>query len=177
MAGQKMSAKATEAVEYLETLLKECDHFASLVEQFAAAKKNADMYSVQLSRELGQLRQKAMARNIGFVADSAGQLGVAASRGGSPTMKARVLRDGVLSLRALIERTIKGTQQADESEKKEKQFLAEKAAKAQAEAIKARVLAEEAKEAAKKAASAGQQAGTAADAAKTADTASTPKRG
>jgi hypothetical protein len=73
-------AKATETIEYLETLLKESDHFASLVEQFCAAKKNADMYSGLLSRELGQLRQKAMARNIGFVADSAGQLAVAASR-------------------------------------------------------------------------------------------------
>lgn len=147
---QKLSAKHQELVEYLESLLKEMDHYAALVEQFAGAKTNADQYSGQLSRELAQLRQKAMMRNVGFIADSAGQLSVAASRGGSPMMKGRVLRDGVVALKALIERTIKGTIQADEGEKREKEFLAQKAAKAQAEAVKARVLAEEAKEAAKK---------------------------
>ena len=148
----KLTAKNQELVDYLETLLREMDHFASLVEQYAAAKSNPDQYSTLLSRELAQLRQKAMMRNIGFVADAAGQLSVAASRGGSPMMKARMLRDGVVSLRALIERTIKGTIQADEGEKREKEFQAQKAAKAQAEAVKHRVLEEEAKEAAKLAA-------------------------
>jgi hypothetical protein len=149
---QKLTAKNQELVDYLDTLLREMDHFASLVEQYAAAKSNPDQYSSQVSRELAQLRQKAMMRNIGFVADSAGQLSVAASRGGSPMMKARMLRDGVVSLRALIERTIKGTIQADEGEKREKEFQAQKVAKAQAEAVKHRVLEEEAKEAAKLAA-------------------------
>ncbi|MGA2382936.1 MAG: hypothetical protein ABSG61_05820 [Gemmatimonadales bacterium] len=151
---QKLSAKSQELVDYLETLMREMDHFAALVEQFAGAKSRADQYSSQLSRELAQLRQKAMMRNVGFVADSAGQLSVAASRGGSPMMKARVLRDGVVALRALIERTIKGVVQADEGEKREKEFQAQKAAKAQAEAVKRRVLEEEAKEAAKSAAAA-----------------------
>jgi hypothetical protein len=165
MSSLKLSAKSVETVEYLEALLKEADHFASLVEQFAAAKKNADGYSGQLSRELGQLRQKAMMRNLGFVADTAGQLGVMASRGGSPMMKGRVLRDGVASFRALLERTIKATIQADESEQKEKAYQAEKAAKVQAEAVKTRVLAEEAKEAAKQAAASAPTAAPAADAA------------
>lgn len=149
---QKLTAKNQELVDYLDTLLKEMDHFASLVEQYAAAKSNPDQYSSLLSRALSQLRQKAMMRNIGFIADSAGQLSVAASRGGSPMMKARMLRDGVVSLKALIERTIKGTIQADEGDKREKEFLAQKALKTQAEAVKHRVLEEEAKEAAKRAA-------------------------
>ncbi|HVO34196.1 MAG TPA: hypothetical protein VMT21_01450 [Gemmatimonadales bacterium] len=161
MPGQKLSAKNEELVGYLDSLLKEMDHFAALVEQFAGAKSNADQYSSQLSRELAQLRQKAMMRNVGFVADSAGQLSVAASRGGSPMMKSRVLRDGVVSLRALIERTIKGVLQADEGEKREKEFQAQKAAKAQAEAVKKRVLEEEAKEAAKQAAAAAPPSGPA----------------
>ena len=147
----KLSAKTLETIEYLEAVLKEADHLAALVEQYAAAKKGGDMYSTQVSRELGQLRQKAMMRNLGFVADAAGQLSVMASRGGSPMMKARVLRDGVASFRALVERTIKGTVAADENEQKEKAFLHEKEVKAEAEHIRARVLAEEAKEAAKRA--------------------------
>ncbi|OYV67627.1 MAG: hypothetical protein B7Z72_09380 [Gemmatimonadetes bacterium 21-71-4] len=151
----KLSAKATETIEYLETLLKEADHFAALVEQFAAARtKGSDLYATQLSRELGQLRQKAMMRNLGFVADTAGQLSVMASRGGSPMMKGRILRDGVVAFKSLVERTIKGTMVADESEQKEKAYLAEKAKKAETAAIKARVLAEDAREAERQAASA-----------------------
>jgi len=152
MAGFKLSAKATETIEYLEVVLKEADHFGALVEQFASMQKGGDMYAAQLARELGQLRQKAMARNLGFVADSAGQLGVMASRTGSPIMKSRVLRDGVASFKSLIERTIKATVVADENEQKEKAFQAEKERKTQAEHVRARVLAEEAREAAKEAA-------------------------
>lgn len=164
MAVQKLSAKSQELVEYLEALLKECDHFASLVEQYAAAKTNPDQYSILLSRALSQLRQKAMMRNVGFVADTAGQLSVVASRGGSAMMKSRMLRDGVASLKSLIERTIKGAIQADQTEKAEKEFQAAKELKARADAVKARVLAEEAHEAAKQAALAppkGAPAGTA----------------
>jgi hypothetical protein len=154
MAAQKLSAKHQEMVEYLESLLKEIDHFASLVEHYAAAKSNPDQYSSLLSRDLARLRQKAMMRNVGFIADAAGQLSVVASRGGSSMMKARMLRDGVVSLMALIERTVQGTIQSDATEKAEKEFQEAKAAKALAEAVKARVIAEEAKEAAKLAAAA-----------------------
>ena len=154
MPGFKLSAQATETIEYLETLLKEVDHFAAMVEQFAAAKtKGSDMYATQLARELGHLRQKAMARNLGFIADTAGQLSVMASRSGSPMMKGRMLRDAVVSFKSLIERTIKGAMAADENEQKEKAYEAEKAKKAETEHIKARVLAEEARDAARKAAS------------------------
>jgi len=177
MPGFKPSAKTTETVEYLETLLKEADHFSALVEQFAAAKKGGEMYAAQVARELGQLRQKAMMRNLGFVADAAGQLGVMASRGGSPMMKSRVLRDGVVSLHALIERTIKGLITADESEQKEKAYLAEKAAKAQAEAVKARVLSEEAKEAAKRGAAAPARPAAPAESAPAAAKPATPQAG
>jgi hypothetical protein len=150
MPGPKLSAKAVETIAYLESLLKECDHYAALAEQFAAAKtKNSDLFATQLSRELGQLRQKAMMRNLGAVADSAGQLSVIAARGGSPMMKGRLLRDGVAAFRSLVERSAKATAVADESEQKEKAYLAEKARKAEAEKVKARGLAEEARQAAK----------------------------
>jgi len=155
MPGFKLSAKATETVEYLEAVLKLADHYTALVEQFAAAKtKNSDMYASQLARELSQLRQKAMMKNLGFIADTAGQLGVMASRGGSPMMKGRMLRDGVAAFRSLVERTIKGTIVADENEQKEKAHLAEKAKQAEIEHVRARVLAEEAREAERKGAAA-----------------------
>jgi len=167
MAGFKLSAKATETVEYLEHVLKETDHFGALVEQFAATQKGGDMYATQLARELGQLRQKAMTRNLGYLADQAGQLGVMASRGGSAMMKSRILRDGVLAFKGLVERTIKATIAADENEQKEKEFLAEKERKTQAEHIRARVLAEEARQAAKEAAGSAPAAAPAGGAAAT----------
>ncbi len=149
MAGTKLSAKNQETVDYLESIIKECDHWASLVEQFAAAKAHADQYATQLARELSQLRQKAMAMNLGYIADTAGQMSVQAGRSGSQMMKSRLLRDLVVSFKLLLERTIKATIQADESEKKEKEYQKAKEAKAAAERVKARVLAEEAKQAAK----------------------------
>jgi hypothetical protein len=151
MASFKPSAKAVETVEYLESVLKVTDHYASLVEQFAAGKtKGSDMFATQLSRELGQLRQKAMMRNLGVIADSAGQLSVMAARGSSPMMKGRMLRDGVVAFRSLVERSIKATLIADENEQKEKAFVAEKERRASVEATRARVLAEEAREAERK---------------------------
>jgi hypothetical protein len=150
MATLKLSVKATEIVGYLEGLIKETEHYASLVEQFASPNaKHADMYAAQLARELGHLRQKAMTYNLGYVADRAGQLGVMATRGGSQMMKSRLLRDGVAAFRSLLEQTIKATIQADATEQKEKAQQAERAKRASAEAVKARVLAEEAREAAR----------------------------
>jgi hypothetical protein len=148
MANYKLSAKAVETIEYLQAVLKETDHYVSLVEQFAAARsKGYENFATQLSRELGQLRQKAMMRGVPYLADAAGQLGVMASRGGSPMMKGRLLRDGVAAFRSLIERNIKATAVADENEQKQKAYQAEKERRASVEAVKARVLAEEAREA------------------------------
>ncbi len=151
MAAFKLSAKAAETIEYLESVLKQTDHYTALVEQFAAAKtKGFEMYATQLARDLSQLRQKAMIKNQGFIADTAGQLSVMASRGGSPMMKGRMLRDGVAAFKSLLERTIKGVAVADENEQKEKAYLAAKEKKAEAEHVRARVLAEEARDAARR---------------------------
>lgn len=117
MAGLKLSAQVQEEVDFLDGVLRKCDHLASLVEQYAGAKKGADMYASQLARELGHLRQQAMIKNLGFVADAAGGLGVAAGRSGSQMMKARTLRDGIVSFRALCERTIKAKVATDRAEK------------------------------------------------------------
>src|SRR5258708_9225916 len=85
----KLSAKAQEEVEFLEHVLKTCAHLSSMVEQFASAKTKSpmDMYQQQITRALTQLRQHAMMKNLGFVADAAGILrGAGARRGpGRPT--------------------------------------------------------------------------------------------
>jgi hypothetical protein len=133
----KLSAKAQEEVEFLEQVLKNCDHLSSLAEQYAGAKTKgpADMYIQQITRTLTQLRQKAMIKNLGFVADAAGILGVAAVRG-SQVMRTRTIREGAVNLKQLVERTIKATIDTDHREKaqKEKEAAAELAATNQAKA-------------------------------------------
>lgn len=124
MSGKKLSAKASEEVEFLEQVLRKCDHLGTLVEQYSAAKKGADSYVNQIARELGHLRQNAMIKNLGFVADNAGTLGIAAGRG-SQVQRSRTLREGLNSLKQLVDRTIKATIEADERDRKEKERLAE----------------------------------------------------
>lgn len=120
MAGGKMSAIAAEEIEFLEKMLRQCDGLHRQIEEYAGAKKNADMYSTAIARELQRIRQHAMIKNLGFVADAAGGLGIQASRGGSPNMKSRAMREGLVSFRALIERTIRQISQADAAELVEK---------------------------------------------------------
>jgi hypothetical protein len=123
MAGGKMGAIAGEEIVYLEKMLRQCDGLHRQIEEYASAKKNADSYSTAIARELQRIRQVAMMKNLGFVADAAGGLGMQASRGGSPTMKARALREGIVSFRALIERTIKSIGQKDATDMAEKKDL------------------------------------------------------
>src|ERR1700693_3047698 len=134
MAG-KLSAKAAEEVEYLEHVLVSCAHLASLVEQYAGTKTKgpADMYTQQITRTLTQLRQVAMAKNLGFIADAAGTLGVAAVRG-SQMQRCRTLREGVTSLKQLGERTMKATGDADARQRAEKERDAAKAKAAETKA-------------------------------------------
>ena len=115
MAGQKLSAKASETVEFLDYLLRQCDLLVSQIEDYASARKpaTADWIRSQIARELGHLRQRAMVKNLGVVADEVGRLGIQASTSGSQQMKSRVLREGIASLRAAVEWRRKATVDAD----------------------------------------------------------------
>lgn len=119
MAG-KLSAKATETVEFLDYLLRQCELLVSQIEDYASAKKpaTADWIRTQIARELGHLRQRAMVKNLGPLADDVGRLGVQASTSGSQQQKSRVLREGISSLKAAVERRRKGTLDADAVEMK-----------------------------------------------------------
>jgi hypothetical protein len=113
MAGRKLSAKTEEEVVFMEHLLVQCNHLLKLTEDYAAAKKNADTYLQPITRALGQIRQNAMMKNLGPVADQAGMLGVAAQRG-SQVQRTRTLREGIAGYKVLLERTIKATVEADQ---------------------------------------------------------------
>jgi hypothetical protein len=125
MAGLKLSAKAMEEYEFLESLLHKCDHLATLTEQYVGAKGATQEQTFQaITRTLGHIRQNAMMKNLGPIADAAGMLGVAAARG-SIVQRARTLRDGIASYKVNVERTMKALVAADAREKKEQEKVME----------------------------------------------------
>ena len=85
----KLSAKASDAVEFLDYLLRQCELLASQIEDFATTKKpaTADWIRTQIARELAHLRQRAMVKNLGPLADDVGRLGIQASTSGSQQQK------------------------------------------------------------------------------------------
>jgi hypothetical protein len=119
MAGLKLTARAQEEVAFLTDLLRKCDHLAAQVEQYSAAKRGADMIVSQIARELGHIRQNAMIKNLGPIADQAGLLSVAAGRG-SQASRSRTLREGVAGFKQLLERVMKATIDADQRQQAEK---------------------------------------------------------
>jgi hypothetical protein len=135
MAGRKLSARATTAVGFLDYLAVQCELLGSQIEDYAFARKaaTADWIRTQIARELAHLRQRAMAKNEAMLADEIGRLGVQASTGGSQQMKSRVLRDGIASLRAAVERRRKATVDADvaAAKKEAESAAAEEAAAAE----------------------------------------------
>lgn len=121
MAGVKLSAKAQEEVDFLDSLLKQCDHLAGLTEQYAGQKgTQQEVTFAGIVRTLGHIRQHAMMKNLGPIADAAGTLGVGAARG-SPTQRARFLREGLASYKQNVERTQKAIVGADQRERAEQE--------------------------------------------------------
>lgn len=103
--GSKLSAKAQQKLELLETARRKTDRLHSLVEQYAAT--GQDMFTSQISRTATELGRALMGAGYGVMADYANQLGMGAKRGGATQSKYRLLRDAVAALRPAIERAEK----------------------------------------------------------------------
>ncbi len=145
MAGRKLSSKAEEEVGFMEQLLARCDALARPIEEYAAAKKNADQFGQQVVRALQEMRQHAMMKNLGPVADAAGVLSVQCGRG-SPIMRARTMREGIVGFKQLIERSMKAMIDADQRQQHEKEVdlqRAREAEKAAAQRMAERALRED----------------------------------
>ena len=96
----------------MEQLLLRCDTLMRRVEEYGATKKNPESQVQAIVRELSIIRQKAMMKNLGSIGDAAGGLSMQAGRG-SQTQRTRVLRDGVVTFKQLLERVMKATIDAD----------------------------------------------------------------
>ena len=145
MAGRKLSAKVEEEVVFMESLLTRLDNLQRPIEEYATATKHADTHSQTVVRQLQEMRQHAMMKNLGPVADAAGGLSVQCSRG-SQLMRTRTMREGTIQLKVLIERTIKAAIEADQrvsAERLKEEERARAAEKAAAQRMAERVLREE----------------------------------
>ncbi len=129
MAGRKLSAKTEEEVVFMEHLQAECDTLIRKVEEYASAKNNADGIVQAIIRQLSQIRQRAMMKNLGPLADAAGSLSVMAGRG-SQTQRTRVMREGIAGFKVNIERTIKAAVDADARVRSEAEKAAGKSGRA-----------------------------------------------
>jgi hypothetical protein len=74
-----------------------------LTEQFAAARSNEDQFAQQLKRRYGHFKRSLMGAGFDQIAQLAGGMETAAGRSGSQRTKARILREGIASLRSQLE--------------------------------------------------------------------------
>lgn len=97
----------------MEHMLVQCDTLTRKVEEYAACKtKAADGIVLGIIRHLSQFRQQAMQKNLGPLADAAGTLSILCGRG-SQMQRSRIMRDGMVNFKILIERMMKAAIDAD----------------------------------------------------------------
>ena len=104
MAG-KLSPKAQIKMSALRNMADKVQHVHGMVEKFATEKnpKIAERMSMPLKRAFGKLKLDLMGAGFDYMSQLAGAMEIAAGRGGSQRNKARVLREGVGSLRFQVE--------------------------------------------------------------------------
>ncbi|HJQ66464.1 MAG TPA: hypothetical protein VJ816_08810 [Gemmatimonadales bacterium] len=120
MATPKLSANQQRRVEEIEGFLKTVALVKKLVGDLeanrAARPQILEDIGQRISRELFKMRQRAVAANVGTVADVAGSLATVAKRSVGLQMKIRALNDGVASLRFQLDRALAMAQIPDDKQ-------------------------------------------------------------
>lgn len=136
MAGIKLSAKVQEEITFMENMLVQCAPLTRKIEEYAVCKTKAvDSMVLVIIRQLSQFRQQAMMKNLGPLADAAGTLSVLSGRG-AQVQRTRIMREGIVNFKQLIERMMKAAIDADVRQRaeSEKTMAAVKATAAAAKA-------------------------------------------
>ena len=119
MADPRLSANQQRRVEEIEGFLRSVALVRKLVGDLesnrAARPQILTDISMRISRELFRLRQRAIAANVGTVADVAGNLATLAKRSQGLAMRIRGLNDGVASLRLQLDRALAIAQTREDS--------------------------------------------------------------
>lgn len=102
MAG-KLDPRIRRRLAVIEEFLQKVQHVHGLVEQFATARSDPEQYSRVIRRTFTQLKRELTGAGMDAMAQQCAALEIAAGRFGSVRFKARVLREGVASLRSQLE--------------------------------------------------------------------------
>jgi len=120
----------------LETFDMKLFRLYSLLEQYATAKSNPDQYLPAMQRLLGQLKLQFMGAGFDAVSQLCGSLELTTKRGLGPSVKLRILREGIGSLKFQLELVQRSIIADDEAEMRQQEATKEaikagKAARAQ----------------------------------------------
>src|SRR5665811_774899 len=104
MAGM-MSPQAQMKLATLQATLDKVQHVYSMVERYAGTKdpRQAEMLAMPLKRAFGKLKLELMGAGLDTLSQLAGSMEIAAGRGSAQHQKARILREGVGSMRFQVE--------------------------------------------------------------------------
>lgn len=110
MSQPKLTPNQLRRIEELEGFLRSVSLVRKLVTELesnrAARPQLLEDISSRISRELFKVRQRAMAANVGTLADVAGSLATMSKRSQGLQMKIRGLKDGVASLEFQLDRAL-----------------------------------------------------------------------
>ena len=128
MAG-KYSPKAQIKINALRRMADKVAHVHGMVEKFATEKnpKVAERMAHPMKRAFGKLKLDLMGAGFDTMSQLAGAMEIAAGRGGSQRNKARILREGVGSLRFQVEQEERKIAAEDEREQREAERQAQQA--------------------------------------------------
>lgn len=90
-------------INELGQFLDQVQRVYGLIEQYAVAKSNADMFEAPIRRGFEQLKLRFMGSGFDSLSQLCGAMAMAAKRSGSQPSKARILREGVGSVRFQLE--------------------------------------------------------------------------
>jgi hypothetical protein len=97
------SIAAQQRIKVLGEMLDRVHRVHGLVEQYATATANAQLFETPIRRGFEQLKLVLTGAGLDAQAQLAGSMVLAVRRGGSQATRARILREGVGSLRFQLE--------------------------------------------------------------------------
>ena len=115
MAGN-LSPQAQLRINTLRQMSDKVQTVYGMVERFAGTRdpKQAEMLAQPLKRAFGRLKLELMGVGFDTMSQLAGAMEIASGRSGNPASKARILREGVGSLKFQVEQEIRRTAAEDQ---------------------------------------------------------------
>jgi hypothetical protein len=113
----KLSPAAQQKLATLQQVSDKVQHVHGLVERYATMRdaQQAEQYGQPMKRAFGRLKIELMGLGLDSMSQLAGAMEIAAGRSGAKQTKARILREGVGSLRFQVEQEQKQVIRDDEA--------------------------------------------------------------